>query len=101
MSPTNTQVTAPAANGLAPRAACSGLRRRRGPFILVIGAIFAAAAIALALGEHWLAAADLVPLIFVLPCAAMMFMCMKGTHGRQTSAPPDSTQGGTSRSTDT
>jgi DUF2933 family protein len=57
------------------------LGRRRG---LVIALTVAAAAAALALGQHWLAVADLVPLLFVLPCAAMMFMCMKGmNHGQQ------------------
>jgi len=32
-------------------------------------------------GQHWLAIADLVPLLFVLPCAVMMLKCMKGTNG--------------------
>jgi hypothetical protein len=46
-------------------------------------------------GQHWLAIADLVPLLFVLPCAVMMLKCMKGTNrGPQTrtaqaSAPSD------------
>ena len=40
---------------------------------------------ALALSQHWLAIADLVPLLAVLPCAVMMFHCMKGmNHGQQT-----------------
>jgi hypothetical protein len=44
-----------------------------------------AAALALAAGKHWLAIADLVPLLFVLPCAVMMFKCMKDTNrGPQT-----------------
>jgi hypothetical protein len=38
---------------------------------------------ALALGQHSLAAANLLPLLYVLPCAAMMFMCMKGMHHGQ------------------
>jgi len=55
---------------------------RRG---LVVGAALAAAATALALGQHWLAVADLLPLLFVLPCALMMFHCMKGMkRGAQT-----------------
>jgi predicted signal transduction protein with EAL and GGDEF domain len=63
----------------------SGRRR------LVVGAAIATATTALALGQHWLAVADLVPLLFVLPCAVMMFHCMKGmkreaqTDGAQTS----------------
>ena len=45
----------------------------------------AAAAIALALSQHWLAIADLVPLLAVLPCAVMMFHCVKGMNrGQQT-----------------
>jgi hypothetical protein len=45
----------------------------------------AAAAIALALSQHWLAVTDLVPLLVVLPCAVMMFTCMKGMNsGQQT-----------------
>jgi hypothetical protein len=41
-------------------------------------------AIALALTQHWLAVAELGPLLFLLPCALMMFMCMKGmNHGQQ------------------
>lgn len=57
-----------------------GLSGRRG---LLVGVAAAAAAIALALGQHWLAIADLVPLLVVLPCAVMMFHCMKGMNRRQ------------------
>jgi hypothetical protein len=56
---------------------------------------------ALAVGQHWLAAADLVPLLFVLPCAAMMFMCMKGSHSEQTKASPTSVPNGTPNVTET
>jgi hypothetical protein len=52
---------------------------------LAIAAAMVAAAAALAVGQHWLAVADLVPLLYVLPCAVMMFVCMKGMgHGQQT-----------------
>ncbi len=34
----------------------------------------------LALGESWIALATLVPLLYLLPCAAMLFMCMKGMN---------------------
>jgi|HubBroStandDraft_3_1064219.scaffolds.fasta_scaffold51560_3 hypothetical protein len=45
----------------------------------------AAAATALALSQHWLAIADLVPLLAVLPWAVMMFHCMKAMNrGQQT-----------------
>jgi hypothetical protein len=63
------------------------LARRRG---VVIAAAAAASVAALALWQHWLAAAALVPLLFALPCAAMMFMCMKGmNHGPQTDTAQD------------
>ena len=55
----------------------------RGRLVVAIAA--AAAAIALALSQHWLAIADLVPLLAVLPCAVMMFHCVKGMNrGQQT-----------------
>jgi len=102
METTNTLVTTHSAGGSSCHSTGQGTRGwlggQRG---LVIAAVVAAEAAALALGQHWLAAADLVPLLFVLPCAAMMFMCMKGNHGQQTSAPPASTQGGTPTITDT
>ena len=42
-------------------------------------------ALALALNQHWLTIADLPLLLFLLPCAVMMLMCMKGmNHGQQT-----------------
>ena len=101
METTNTQVTTHAPSGSACHGTGLGTRGwlggQRG---FVIAAVIAAAATAFALGQHWLAAADLVPLLFVLPCAAMIFMCMKGNHGQQTNAPPASTQGGTPTITD-
>ena len=61
--------------------------RRRG----LILAASAAAGIAIGLSQHWLTVIELTPLLFLLPCLAMMFMCMKGmNHGKQTSAAPDS-----------
>jgi hypothetical protein len=68
------------------------LGRSRG---LVIAAAIAMVAVAgaLALGQHSLAAANLLPLLYVLPCAAMMFMCMKGMHhGQQKGAVQTSSQ---------
>jgi len=74
METTNVQLTAPAAR--------SWVSGRRG-LIIAITAI--AAALAVAAGQNWLAIADLVPLLFVLPCAVMMLKCMKGTNrGPQT-----------------
>ena len=64
------------------------LGRRHG--LIIAGAVTAAVA-ALALSQHWLAAANLVQLLFVLPCAVMMFMCLKGmNHGQQTKTTPTS-----------
>ena len=101
METTNTQVTASATDGSfwhGNRRGTQGwLGEHRG---LGVAAIVAAAGTALALNQHWLAAADLVPLLFALPCAVMMFMCMKGGHGQQTDTPPASTQSGTSSITD-
>ena len=38
----------------------------------------AAAAIVLALSQQWLSGRDLLPLVYLLPCAVMMAMCAKG-----------------------
>jgi hypothetical protein len=86
MGTANRQMTTPAAGGSschgAGQASPGWLSVRRG---LVLGVAAAAAAIALALSQHWLAIADLVPLLAVLPCAVMMFYCMKGMNrGQQT-----------------
>ena len=92
MATTNNQVNTPAAGSASGHGAGQGLRawlvRRR---VVVLAVAVAAVATALALGQHWLALADLVPLLFVLPCAAMMFMCMKGmNHDRQAGIAQDS-----------
>ena len=64
-------------------------RRRRG---LVFGGGAIVAGTALALSQHWLTVPELTPLLFLLPCAAMMYMCIKGmNYGQQTSATPAST----------
>ena len=81
--------TSPASDGSSCRSAgqSSGnwFARRRG--LILAGA--AAAGIAIGLSQHWLTIVELTPLLFLLPCLAMMFMCMKGmNHGRQTSASP-------------
>jgi len=86
METTNGQVTTATAGGSSCHDAGQGspgwLTGRRG---LVVGVAVAAVAVALALSQHWLAIANLVPLLVVLPCAVMMFTCMKGTNrGQQT-----------------
>ncbi len=60
----------------------SWLRRHRN---LMIGGAVVTAAVILALTQNWLALANLVPLLFVLPCALMMLKCMKGSHHGQQS----------------
>ncbi|SDR61788.1 hypothetical protein SAMN05444161_0137 [Rhizobiales bacterium GAS191] len=87
METTNGLVAAQASDANSPRRLVGDgsrgwLSRRRGP--VAVGAL-TAAAVALALSQHWVAIADLVPLAYVLPCAAMMFMCMRGgmSQGQQ------------------
>jgi hypothetical protein len=50
------------------------LSSRRG--LVIVGAS-AAAGIALALSQQWLSARDLLPLLYLLPCAVMMAMCAR------------------------
>jgi hypothetical protein len=97
METTNHPMTTPAAGSSschnASQGSVSWLSRRRG---LVFGGGAIVAGVALALSQHWLTVAELIPLLFLLPCAAMMFMCMKGmNHGHQTSASPASTSADT------
>ena len=80
MESTDVQTAVPAVPGW--------LSGRRG---LIIVAMVIGAAVALTVGQHWLAIADLVPLLFVLPCAMMMLKCMRGTNpGPQIGATPAS-----------
>jgi hypothetical protein len=101
MVTTSTQVTTSAAASSfchsTGRGGTHWLGRWRG--LAVAGAI-AAAVVGLALSQHWLAAADLVLVLFILPCAAMMFMCMRGDRGQQTNTLPASAQGTTQSVTD-
>ena len=46
-----------------------------GRLILVVVGAAAAITGALALHQHWLGLADVVPFLYVLPCGAMMLMC--------------------------
>ena len=86
MGTANGQMTTPAAGGSfchgAGQASPGWLSGRRS---FVVGVAAAAAAIALTLSQHWLAIADLVPLLAVLPWAVMVFHCMKAMNrGQQT-----------------
>ena len=79
----------------------SPTRLRRWYGLTITGAV-TAGVVALALGQRWLAIADLAPLLFILPCAAMMFLCMKGmNHGRQNDSAQASDRNETSTATDT
>ena len=42
--------------------------------------IVAAAVAAFAVSQNWVAFATLLPLLYVLPCAAMLYVCMKGKN---------------------
>jgi len=86
MEPTNGPITTPTAIG---GASCRGAGHGSGSWLgrwrgFAIAGVIVAAGTMLAVSQHWLAVANLVPLLFLLPCAAMMFMCMKGmNHGQQ------------------
>jgi hypothetical protein len=75
----------------AKSASCHGASQSSGNWLSRRGWLLGGGAIvagtALALSQHWLTVAALVPLLFVLPCAVMVFMCMKGmNHGQQAGA---------------
>jgi len=107
METTNHLITIPAAAGSSScHSASPGsggwLRRRRG---LIFGGAVIVAGAALALSQHWLTVGELTPLLFpalfLLPCAAMMYMCMKGMkHDQQTSAVPASASADTPTNSD-
>ena len=98
METANGLITTPAvAGGASCHTASHGsgnwLGRRRG---LVFGGSAIVAVVALALNQRWLTVAELTPLLYLLPCTVMMFMCMKGmNHGQQTSAAPAPTSADT------
>jgi hypothetical protein len=66
------------------------LRRRR-RLLLVVAAL---GIIAFFAGWRWFGAAAMLPLLYTLPCAAMMAMCMRG-HGApgNTSNAPNNSAG--------
>ena len=87
METTNDLITTPATAGSSSchggsRASVGWLSGRRG---LIFGAGAIVVVVALGLAQHWLSAAALTLLLFLVPCAVMMFMCMRGmNHGQQT-----------------
>ncbi len=104
METTNHLIMTPAAAGSsschsASQNSGSWLGRRRG---LVFGGGAIAAGAAVALSQHWLTVASLGPLLFLLPCVVMMFMCMKGmSHGQQTGVAQASSSPNTPSGADT
>jgi len=64
------------------------LRGRRG-LLLVAAAL---GIIGILAGWTWLGTAALLPLLYTLPCAAMMAMCMRG-HGGSANSPTNSVSG--------
>jgi DUF2933 family protein len=95
MEATNGQVTIPA-GGVG--SSCQGAGQSSPGWLagwrgLVVWVAAATAAVALALSQHWVAVADLLPLLVVLPCAVMMLSCMKGMNrGQQTNTAQTSPQ---------
>jgi hypothetical protein len=93
METKNHLITTPATAGSsscqsAHQGSGSWLSRRRG---LVFGGGAIVAGTALALSQHWLTFPEVAPLLFLVPCAVMIFVCMKGmSHNQQTSADPPS-----------
>jgi hypothetical protein len=79
----------------------SWLANRRGWVVLGSAAV---AGTGLALGEGWVTVAGLAPVLYTLPCAAMMMFCMKGmsrgmqTTQGQTSSPPPPVAAGAAQS---
>lgn len=62
------------------------LRGRSGLLVLAVALVV----LGLLAGWTWLGTAAVLPLLYILPCAAMMAMCMKGhggASGKSTSEP--------------
>ena len=80
----NGPATAPAGSGSSCHAAKQGSPSRRlRSRGLIIAAALTAGVVVLAVWQRWLTLAELTPLLFAVPCAVMMFMCMKGmNHGQ-------------------
>ena len=54
---------------------CSGVSSQRRKWLLAASAVLALAA--LAFGSMWLGFAAIFPFLYVLPCLAMLAMCMR------------------------
>lgn len=66
--------TAARSDDVAEGSCSAGIGRRR-KWLLAISAVLALAA--LALGSMWLGFAAILPFLYVLPCLAMVAMCMR------------------------
>lgn len=54
--------------------------KRRNGLLIVAGVAVGAIALGVAVDRQWLSLGALTPLILSLPCAIMMFMCMRGMN---------------------
>jgi hypothetical protein len=89
----NTFNVTPTASPIGQSASWSSARPLfRGRSLLIVTLILAAMGVTA--GWAWFGTAAMLPLLYVLPCAAMMTMCMKG-HGSSNSsaAKPDDVAG--------
>lgn len=70
-----------------PAANTRSKMRRAGTIVAVLVLISGGGAFAV--GQHWLSLAALTPLVFALPCAAILVLCFRGA--RQSSRPESHT----------
>jgi hypothetical protein len=84
----NRPAAAPAEGGSSGHATTQGSPSRRlRSRGLIIAAALTAGVVVLAVWQRWLTLAELTPLLFAVPCAVMMFMCMRGmSHGQSSDA---------------
>jgi hypothetical protein len=54
--------------------------KRRNGLLIVAGVAVVAIALGVAVDRQWLSLGALTPLLLTLPCAVMMFMCMRGMN---------------------
>ncbi|KSV64877.1 hypothetical protein N185_34385 [Sinorhizobium sp. GW3] len=87
METKNSLTTSPKACG----SSCQGGKGFSGALFstrnVIIGVV-AIAGLGLALGQNWLTFAAIAPLLFVVPCMGMMYMCMKGHGGDKSNVSP-------------
>ena len=65
--------------------------------LLIVAAVLGATGVFA--GWQWFGAAAMLPLLYTLPCAAMMMMCMRG-HGGTGNTPMNSSSSGTESGSD-